>query len=217
MTYTKTLSYSGKSLYKRCPKAFKSAYVDGVRSEPGKAAQRGTILHEALENFFNGGSYNYEDKTLAPWRTYMERLTLSNPTPEGKIAVRGNWTPTHFDDPEAELRGAFDLMYVDRKVTEIFDWKSGKVYDNHKDQGEHYVAMLPETEGYYVNFVYLDQYDTVHRYFYNARDRREIQNRIADEVNAIRADTTFDPTPSNDACQWCALSWRRGGECKEAP
>ena len=214
--YTKALSYSGKSLYKKCPAAFKSAYIDGVREEAGKAAQRGTMLHTSLEEFFLGSSYP-TDQTLLPWRRYMEQLTLKTPTPEGQIAVRSDWSPTNFDDPEAELRGAFDLMYVDKSVTEIFDWKSGKVYDSHKEQGEHYVAMLPENGGYYVNFVYLDQYDTVHRHFYNARDRRELQDRIADEINVIREDTQFIATPSNDNCQWCKLSWRKGGICKEAP
>jgi hypothetical protein len=45
----------------------------------------------------------------------------------------------------------------------------------------------------------------------------ELEAGIEDQVRIVRADEEYLPTPSNDACRWCPLSWRNGGDCNKAP
>jgi len=217
MSYSKPLSYSGISLYKKCPKQFASAYVSGVRTEAGPAAQRGTLLHEELEKFFIGTPYPKDHKVLSPWRRFMEALTLEEPTPEAKLAVLSDWTPTSFDDPSAELRGAADLISRRDDTVIIRDWKSGKRYDTHKNQGEYYVAMAEDAERYVVEFVYLDMPTEVDAFTYCAAERDDLRGTIEETIKLVRTDEEYPPTPSNDACRWCPLSWRNAGVCKDAP
>ena len=48
------LSYSKLSSYKRCPRAWKKSYLDGLFSmEPRPFFSFGTALHEAMENFYS--------------------------------------------------------------------------------------------------------------------------------------------------------------------
>lgn len=215
--YEKTLSYSGISLYKKCPKQFESAYVNGVRQEAGPAAQRGTKLHEALELFFMGATpYPKDDKVLSPWRRFMEVITLEEPTPEAKLAVFSDWQPASFDDPSAELRGAADLLSRRDDTLIIRDWKSGRRYDTHKDQGEYYVAMAEGADRYVVEFVYLDSPIEVDAFTYCAAEREDLRGAIEETIKLVRGDEEYLPTPSEDACRYCPLSWRVGGTCTDA-
>ena len=215
--YNKAISYSGKSLYRKCPKAFKSAYIDGVRDDsPKPAAERGTMIHDLLEKFFKGEVSYPDHVALKPWRRFMEQLTLKQPKPEGELAVDINWKPIAYDSPDAFFRGKYDLSFQDAGVVELLDWKTGKIYPEHEHQGECYVALTDEAIGYNVSMVYIDKYDEVHRYFHNARDRLKLIDNIHKEITDIRNDEEFKVTPSENACRWCVLSWRNGGTCTDA-
>ncbi len=47
------LSYSKLSSYKRCPRAWKKVYLDGISSRPRPFFSFGTAVHEAFEHFFD--------------------------------------------------------------------------------------------------------------------------------------------------------------------
>jgi len=211
-------SYSSLSAYKKCPKYFHWCYVLGNREPDKPAAIRGTELHAKLEEFFKGGAYPKLDKTLKPWQRYMENLTRYNPEPEAEIAVKADWTPCAFDDPEAYARGKVDLRYTLGGVRHILDWKSGKVYEDHPEQGKMYMALEPdEYDDYETEFVYLDiPLHTTPRPY--ARGAKQIETvKLINIIEIVNHDTEYKATPSYNSCQWCPLSWRRGGECRAAP
>lgn len=219
--YEKPVSYSGKKLFSKCQLLFKRAYLDGVRDPSGPAAARGTELHALLESYFRGGEYPHANKTLAPWFDSMNSLIgMGQLVAELQVAVRDDWSPTHFEDPTAMSRGAFDLRQLLPHRVRIHDWKSGKVYPEHKEQGEHYVAMeCVERDLYSALFHYLDIPLRIDTYHYTRSQRDELRKKIGEEIMVIKttdpADYKANPSMSN--CGWCPKSWRRGGDCRAAP
>lgn len=215
--YNKPLSYSGMSLFKRCPRAWEDVYINGNRSPSGKAAERGTQIHDAIEKFFLGAPYPSAIKELKPWQAYMEHLLQYEPIAEAKVAVDENWEAVSYDDPKAILRGKIDLVYSVGGLTHILDWKTGKVYDTHPEQGRTYVALSNEDSKYMASFVYIDQPLVVHSTTYAIPEREGMINLLKQQIEDIRGADEFPPTPSRDNCKWCDLSWRNGGKCKAAP
>lgn len=218
--YTKPISYSGLKLFKKCPRAWASRYIENIKPPTGKAAQRGTDLHAEIEQFFlRGTGYPDHLRPLKPWRQYMEALTLMNPTPEARLAVNERWEPTDFDDPEAYYRGLADLRYLDfpHSTLHIFDWKSGRVYPDHQEQGKTYMALSPEYERYVTHFVYLDLPTEVISWSYTHNDRIQEIRQLKEDIEIIRTTEIYDPKPSRNGCRYCHLSWRDGGSCRAAP
>lgn len=214
--YDKPISYSGKSLWDHCPRLWHDNYILGNRQPSGPAADRGTRLHNALEDFFNGKPYPSADKCLAVWQDFMEGLAQHGPVAEGEVAVRSDWKPCSFDDPLAYFRGKKDLHIEAGSTLLLFDWKSGKIYPDHEKQGKAYTALSPGYERYITYFVYLDIPHVVARWEYSAKDREDIVDEITESVELIRTATEYPATPG-PKCDWCHLSWRRGGDCKRSP
>src|SRR5690606_8452134 len=97
------------------------------------------------------------NKTLRPWQPLMEGLAATDPVAEGEIAVDMGWKPCDYKNPNAYYRGKKDLHYEHGTTLHLFDWKSGKVYDDHEFQGMSYACMSPHYDLVKVTFVYLDQ------------------------------------------------------------
>lgn len=214
--YDKPISYSGKSLYGKCPLLWADNYILGNRRPSGAAADRGTYLHELLESFFNGAAYPSGNRALAPWQPFMEKLATYNPTAEGEVAVTKDWQRCDFNDPQAYFRGKKDLDIEAGNALLLFDWKSGKVYDDHHRQGESYCALSPGYDKYVTYFVYLDIPFHIQRWEYDGAQVEMITQDLIAEVEVIRNATEYPATPG-DHCRYCHLSWRNGGNCKRAP
>lgn len=211
----RTQSYSSISLYKKCPRAWEWRYVHGHRGPPNVRADRGTELHALLEEFFFGGPYPSANKTLMPWQRFMENLLQYEPVPEGDLAVNKDWTPCAYDDPGAYIKGRVDLSYTDHDgVRHILDWKSGRIYPDHPEQGKAYVAMdAVPAEKYVARFVYLDLPVQTKHNTYVRGQRMDFQRTLNNLISKIELDTTYEPTPSPDSCRYCELSFKRGGNC----
>ena len=221
MAYDKPLSYSGISLYRRCPRAWKHTYIDGHRSPPAKAAMRGTRLHEALETYFGGGNWPEGNDVLRPWKAQMHEFATYFPVPEEQLAVLPNWTATTFDDEEAQYRGAVDLSYSYQDTLYILDWESGQQYSTHQDQADMYACLGMSTYDMYekveVSMVYLDIPKVITKWEYDAPKITLLKELWDEEADRLRLDVDHLPTPSQTGCKWCPLSWRNGGSCDKAP
>lgn len=215
MSYDKAISYSGLSLYRKCPKKWHRAYILGVRDPSGPAAERGTRMHSDLERFFLGAPYPSGDKALAVWQDYMTALKSFAPSAERELGMRSDWTPCGFEDDDAHVRGKTDLDFEHDGILHLHDWKSGRIYDDHVLQGEFYVALSPDYDDYTVRFVYLDQPLVVKEWKYTLADRDNIREALDEEISVLRADEEWKGIPG-DHCHYCPLSWRQGGDCKRA-
>jgi hypothetical protein len=92
------------------------------------------------------------------------------------------------------------------------------VYPDHESQGLTYVAMdCTDVEKYQTEFVYLDMPTiTVPRNYERVHRKAEIE-KLYNIITTISEDTEYEATPSHEACKYCHLSWRGGGECTKAP
>ena len=216
MSYLKPVSPSSLRLWNECPTKWADAYINGNWGPAGPAALRGTALHEKLEAFFKGETpYPSGDTTLRPWQQVMEELAAGNPIAEGECAVDLTWAPVDFKSPDAYYRGKKDLEIPTGDTLTIFDWKSGRISDDHEFQGASYAALSPGYEKYIVKFVYLDHPLHIKTWEYSAEEVGANRSALSRTINELRDASEYPATPG-DGCRWCPLSWRRGGSCKRA-
>jgi CRISPR/Cas system-associated exonuclease Cas4 (RecB family) len=218
MSYDKAISYSGLSLYRKCPKAWHDAYVLGNRSEAGAAANRGTEIHKEIEDYFNGLVERITHSALHKWKAYFFGLAPRNPVPEMKLGACSAWSPMAFDDATANVRGAMDLVTVGEAATHIIDWKTGKVYPEHEKQADFYAALSAayHKQPTVVTMAYIDQ-STTTPYTYSVGKCEELQGKLGEEIAELRLVEEYPATPNPVSCRWCNLSWRVGGTCRGAP
>lgn len=231
--YDKPLSYSSIALFKKCPRAWAEVYLLGRRTPAGPAAERGTLLHAAIEGYFQTGqpSYLKEYPVLERWQGFMDDMRRDWPGVKAEVdfARSEGWGVTAFDSPSAIFRGRLDAYAVRQppmrqpavrtpSCTLIADWKSGKPYPDHEEQGLTYVALAPITDEYLVQIVYLDSdpKEILAKRFTRA-DREAKITSLAQDIERVRTTEDHWPTPSVDACRWCNLNWRKGGSCRAAP
>lgn len=216
--YDKALSPSGLKKFKTCPFQWHDQYVLGNRPPEKGASNRGIDLHAVLEEFFKGErAYPTSDRVLRPWQPFMEGLAAKPNVPEGEVAVRSDWTQCGFYDDDAYYRGKYDLKLVGSPdVLDIFDWKSGKIYPDHEEQGLSYCAMEPGAYSKYrTHFVYLDVPTHVETREYGAGRIQVERDGLSSSIDYIRMTDIHEPRPGPH-CNWCHLSYRKGGKCKSA-
>lgn len=213
--YNKPLSYSSLSLWKRCPAAWEWKYIMGNYGSSGAAADRGTALHDTLETYYKhpGAVLPVKENIWAPWRPLLEPLKEFRPVAEGEVAVNDKWERVGWKDPTAMYRGKLDLGLETPNKIFIFDWKSGKIYDDHAQQGKDYVALSPLASEYTVLFAYLDQPRVIHRWTYTAEDRVALQQDVSERVLEVRSAEHY-PFNRGPHCRYCDRSRSRGGDCK---
>lgn len=217
MSYEKPLSYSSISKYKKCPAMWEWSYILGHWEPSGKAADRGTMLHDTLETFFTFPQTVLPPKEgiWKPWGPLLHGLREYSPVAEGDIAVDRNWSPVEYKSREAYYRGKVDLKLAARDHLFIIDWKSGKVYDDHWNQGADYVAMSPGFEKYTVFFVYLDSPTLIHRWHYDKEDAVAFQENATEIIEEVRSAEHY-PFNKGPHCRYCPRSKNKGGDCKYA-
>lgn len=221
MSYDKAVSYSGLKLYKTCPKAWADQYISGNRRSSGAAAQRGTKIHDLIEQFYKQRIWPNNQPVLRPWERQLRGLLKYNPTAEADLAVDKDWNPVGFEDDNAYLRGKADLLFwKPENERHIVDWKTGRIYPDHEHQGKTYFALdaatSRESDKTIVTMVYLDKKET-REWTYRPNELDETIEELRYDIEILRADEEYKPTPSLDACNYCPLSWRNGGKCNAAP
>lgn len=215
--YNKALSYSSVSLFKKCPAQWEWKYILGHWDAPGKSAQRGTDLHDILETFYKHPHTTLPAKQseFRPWKSFLEQLREYGPVPEGEVAVKSNWSPCDYKDPEAYYRGKVDLKLPAGDHLFILDWKTGNMYDDHWMQGAHYSALSPGHDKYTVLFAYLDHPTVIHRWEYNGEDVEALRAEATELIEEVRTATHY-PFNKGPHCRWCPRSRSKGGDCKFA-
>lgn len=209
--YVKPVSYSGLTTYEECPHRWADSYIHGNWDKGGSAqANRGLDFHTLLENYFKGAMYPSGQKKLAVWRPFMEDLKSKGLVAEGEVAVNELWQPVGYKDPAANARGKID----GETPEQLYDWKSGKFYEKHKDQALFYVAMRKVRKA---SFVYLDIPRYVQPWTFTEGQVQDAQGDISERVRILRADEEWPARPSEKNCRWCKLDWRKGGTCTYAP
>lgn len=221
-------SYSSWNSHRKCGFQYAANKVwkfETPPEPPSPALDRGNRLHDSVENFFLGS--DALDPDLQFYKQWMWNLRNDyNCLPEEKWAFRiedrTNWIPVDFDDPTASVRGLFDLRLIpkteeDRDI-DIFEWKSGKKYDDHKFQRRLYKtasSVLNPDHNTQVTTVYFDQKQNVPSQVpYKAGEPNNIAlGEWAGMFELMDMPGTYVPNPGFH-CRWCPHSRYKGGKCR---
>ena len=123
-------SYSSIKTFEQCPKKyFHLKVVKDVKDEPGEAAEYGTAVHLAAEEFIRDGK-PIPDK-FSFIRGAVEKLAdfPGEKYTEMKLGVtKTSWgfDPCSFFDKEVWYRGIVDLLIVNGETAHMIDYKTGK-------------------------------------------------------------------------------------------
>lgn len=211
-------SYSRLTTYEECPAQYRYCYVEklpGIEKDPSTGAGRGTRVHKSAEDFLTGAASTF-DRELSQQSTLLHALKARGAIPEKRIGVADDWSDVGYDSPTVMLRGSQDVYIIENKEVTVYDWKTGKVYDSHKDQMDFYAVLAsciaPEAERIITKLVYVDlgittpkEYPADHIPPLKVLLKTRIQNAEADTILPVR------PGPH---CTWCDYSKRKGGPCK---
>lgn len=219
-------SYSRLLDFEGC--AFK-AYLKVVKHEPdpsGPAAERGTQVHDAAEQYVNGKRDDLIPE-LRKFSTEFEVLRAQYKAGcvslEGEWAMDEDWAPTPWRDKRTWVRMKLDACVFrgDKKDNAlVIDYKTGKKYGNeikHTEQGQLYavgVAMRnPEIQKIDVEFWYTDQDDILDMHYTRAEALKFVRP-FTRRGKKMTAATEFPPNPNVFTCKWCPYKPSAGGQCK---
>jgi hypothetical protein len=206
-------SYTKISMYMSCPMKKKGRYELGIKEERGPAASRGVDVHAAFEHsVLTGDPLPVE---FAFYEDYIKRLRSCSAKPELKIGVDREWKPTEYDSPDSWLIGIVDLVADQGDTVYGWDWKTGKIYDDHVKQKEFYTCMLadayPAANKFVFSNIYVDsKQEKTHTF--TRTDVDHLRGRWGNRIAVMERDTDCAPTPSF-GCRYCPVSKARGGPC----
>lgn len=198
-------SFSSLELYEKCPQWWKRKYIDRMKEPPREAgpAERGTELHNCMENFF------YAKAPLPENLTYMQPKVdawkAQKAIAEEEWGFDRDWKITPW--ATAWLRMKLDVAVP--SIGMVIDYKSGKKDGNevkHARQGLLYAVgtqiRYPELDKVTVRFEYLDHQKTSERVWRLPQliAAKETFNRQALQ---IEADTEHRPNPQKWKCMYC--------------
>lgn len=222
-------SFSTHAQLLRCPAKVKYAKIDKLPDPSGYAAERGSRLGEALEQYtlrstqptgvFTPDRASYPLEILA-WKPALdERLArYASVRPEFEIGLDANWNPQPWD--RATIRAKLDLVgIVDDTTIEVIDYKTGRQYPEHKDQLELYATLLFHCYDWCERVLVADWYldrpgEIVEDKYLRPEYERTLLPRWKQRAVADLSRTIW-PAQRNVFCRYCAFHAKVGGPCTE--
>lgn len=218
---SKAASFSRVQTYKKCPASYEWQYVLGNRPEysPGPAAQRGTRIHNSIEQaFLLNDVHKLDDEIPAkiiPVLMEHHGRDDCECRPEMPFAFTSEWEPTEFDAKDAYVRGLMDNVFIYSNKLIIHEYKTGKEYDEHADQKQLYamagMLLWPEIDNVKVVGVYIDQQKVVPT-TYNRAHLPSMQFMWKRQIDKLHL--PIYPARPGMHCRWCPKSSKHGdGPC----
>jgi hypothetical protein len=206
-------SISRLGMYERCPASAAYRHIQGIYTPQAPAASRGSDIHGSVERFLLR-----KQKFVHPAvKEYLPLLTkVRNATPhvEHRLAVDEGWNPTDWHDCWG--RSVIDANTEEGNTLVIWEWKSGKIYDDHKEQRKAYItfahAHWPEHDYYEVRTVYFDQRKR-HKLKVKPKQIKIYRDQFEERVGLMSVDNMYSPRPGW-YCRWCGYSKYLGGPCR---
>lgn len=210
-------SFTRWQMFNACPAQYEWHYLFRKPRLPSPAMDRGIKIHKLAEDYVKGSI-----KRLPP-----ELKRFAN---EFKILKAEYKKGIGFTEPDVSINSllkrsnrmgtdwliAFaDFIHFDNDTCTIIDYKTGRPYDKHRDQGHLYaMACLfsePELKNIDVEFWYLDTGQTKDFFWH----RGNLENMLG--IWEKRTEPMFTakkfPKKRNKFCSSCARNKKNGGDC----
>ena len=206
-------SYSRLSKYERCPAQANYAYTLKRPYVQGSAAARGSAAHTTMEDYLTKKTGNLHD-AVAAYQHIFDELREHDPAVEVEFAVTKSWDIAPWD--KCWLRGGVDAMYIRGLTAELYEWKTGKMYDDHDEQRRLYFLLVaahyPGIQEFRIRSYYFDlgRMKTLEA----TRDQLDpIREDFNARITIMSNDDIFAPRPGY-YCGWCDYSRQKGGPCR---
>lgn len=234
-------SFSQWSTYQKCPAQYNYRYVQRLPYQTSTAATRGTDTHAAVENYVKCELHDYPlpndylKATLDAYRNHPngERWT------EKKMAFDKDWNSVWVGSPESSCVMVLDAMRCgddwrkvkvehwkgnqehvypeSRDIVYVAEWKTGKPWDEHKEQRLLYALgalrwMHYSTE-VQVTTYYLDNTSEPQRTIVKRTAEEKLKALWNERATVMLNDDILAPRPGF-YCRWCSYSKDKGGPCR---
>lgn len=210
-------SYSKVSAWKKCPLQAHYRYVEKRREPPSPAMQRGNEVHKVLEDWALASFPQLPavSKIFQREAKTREFAAMKDVIVERMWSFGAQLEPVAYKSPSEFFRVKCDLAFPSFKPRPlVVDHKTGKVYPEHREQGELYgaaaLAMLPKAEAVEVEFWYIDQARILELTVHRSQAPKIAAKLRADVEEMINSEPVPKPSP---LCRWCGYSKTKGGPC----
>lgn len=209
-------SLSKLGTFEQCGAKYKYQYIDRLPRPTNASAQRGVDTHAMVELFVKG-ELDELPAHLDFYSGFLRGLrSIAGVEPEAKLALSETWECRDWDAPEIWWRGVLDLLIPPQSGTvHVYDWKTGKIYDDHEDQRQIYalaaIAKYPDAHEVKATHVYLDLQKNVTQTYH--RDQMQaLRDTWTRRFKALELASEFPHNPQFK-CRWCPFSKVNGGPC----
>jgi hypothetical protein len=165
---------------------------------------RGNAIHKVAEEYLLG---QFEDVpiVLSKFATEFKNLRSKGAIPEQALVLKNDWSllggEEVWTDPQAWLR-----LKIDAKLDNyLVDFKTGKQYEEHKEQGKLYATVemaITGVEEVDVEFWYLDSGAVSDPLTFYRKNMQQYIDEYNSAVFTMHNDTTFEPKV-NQWCKYC--------------
>ena len=223
-----TWSYSSLTKFEKCPAQWKYAKIDRLPDPSGPAAARGSRIHAQLERALKTEDAGVPEVSLVD---YVAALRLRRPEVEVMWHFDRDWQFLGPDlyEPGANralAKASWLLVKMDAYVAptpgrkprpaHVVDWKTGKIYPDHEQQGELYAVSSASRDGgtaVDVDMVYVDQAHVEKWRLEIGAALEEMQGEWAERAEKMLTATEYRAKPGQ-GCHWCSFSGRKKGPCR---
>ena len=189
---------------------------------PKPAADRGTAMHLAAENFVNNTNPTLP-VTLSKFSNEFNRLrqlfSVKQAGLEGEWGYDHEWTPT--DWSTAWLRLKLDaIVHLSETEVAVIDYKSGKRFGNEIKHGEQLMfyasataARFPEVQSIHTELWYLDVDEIAYAHYTRSKALQALA-RFTTRLEKMTQPQIYQPNPNIFSCRYCPYGSWGTGHCK---
>lgn len=218
-------SYSRLQTYEACPYKAKLSYIDKVPTKQGPAMARGSEIHKKAEDFIMGKLPRLP-KELVNYKDDFAKAKKAAKDSEVEVFVEQQWgLARDWSETSWFGRDTWGRVVVDYGVhyddfIRLVDHKTGKQYENHREQLEPYAIAglhrFPNAEAVSAEMWYLDHDQaTIPKLEieFTRSDLPKLEKKWEAKIKPMLADKRFAPRPGS-ACRFCDFSAAKGGPCR---
>lgn len=211
-------SYSEYGTWKQCARKHHHSYNERrPRGPQHPAAARGDAIHQSIDNYCLEQTEQLHPDIHEQYGQFIWNIRNDfTCKPEHKFAFDVNWKKVAYKSPKAWVRGKLDLLAVAEDEVVIYEWKTGKVYDDHIQQRYLYglvgLLLFPQIPEVEVQGVYFDQGDHPPVDTYHRDGLDFMKEEWSTRFRLIEEDEIHATNPSY-LCKFCDFSKAKGGPC----
>jgi hypothetical protein len=222
-------SYSVYTAYVKCPLSVCFDKVKRIRipEPPNVHFEKGDKVHKAAEaHITRPGRAPALIPELKAAKGKLDAFRKLKAKAELEWAFTKQYLPTSWFGQDAWLRIKVDVCAESPGLVQITDWKTGKVYDDHKQQRSLYalgglqlvelgiVAGGDKDVKLVAEHVYTDTgFEATEQY--TMKDLKPLKREWEKRIEPMMKDTRYPAKPGFH-CKWCRFRKSNGGPCPEA-